>query len=173
LPVGPNTDVAEGRGVVDDVELEVVDDAVELEGHHPVDELADRHSCSGRRDRVQREESATGVTDDAARVVCPSDDLERAPHGTLGHPMSLDRVGRRKCGFEEVDRLMHVAPVSVRHRPAVEIGPRADQRQHGVSEGGHATNPSRSTHDTPTSALSQTTTCNSLDSNICSSMMKA
>ena len=33
LPVGPKTDVAEGRGVVDDVELEVVDDAVELEGH--------------------------------------------------------------------------------------------------------------------------------------------
>ena len=80
----------------------------------------------------------TGVADDAAGVISTRQDLQRARQGALGHPMSLDRVGRRECGFEEVDRLMHVAAVSVRQRPAVEVGPRANQRKHGVSEGGHA-----------------------------------
>jgi hypothetical protein len=70
--------VTQGRGVRDWVELEIVDVALELELHHPVDQLACRHAGSGSTAGVKGEQSTAGVTDDSAGVVGPGDDLDRA-----------------------------------------------------------------------------------------------
>ncbi|MGH3333394.1 MAG: hypothetical protein ACRDPJ_19020 [Nocardioidaceae bacterium] len=67
--VGRHAILAERRGVCDGIELEVVDVAVELELHHPVDELCRRHQGGGRRLGMQVQQSAAGVADDAAGVV--------------------------------------------------------------------------------------------------------
>lgn len=76
FPVGGHADLAKCRGVGHGVEFEVVDLAVELELHHPVDQLP--HRRPGRRGclRVEFQEATTGVADDAAGIVGSGDHLQ-------------------------------------------------------------------------------------------------
>ena len=61
--IGRQPGLAQCRRIGDRVNLEVVDVAIELEPHHPVDQIAGRHLCC-RSDRMELEQATAGTTDD-------------------------------------------------------------------------------------------------------------
>jgi|HubBroStandDraft_3_1064219.scaffolds.fasta_scaffold03024_6 hypothetical protein len=127
----------------DRVEFEVIDFAVELELHHPLDQLTCRHTGASGHLRMQAEQSPARVADDTAGVVGPRDHRDRGgkrlvPDGP--HLTHLGGVGRGGCSFlQGVDRFVHPGPMLIRHVPPVQIGAAStDQRQHRIGENRHS-----------------------------------
>ena len=141
FPIARQALYAEGRRVGDRIELEVVDDAVELERDHPVDKLRRRSASSRRKLRVEREEPSTRIADDAAEVVSPRDDLDGARQRDVGHGVQLGGVGYRRTGLQDVDRLVHPATMCVGRTPTMEVGTGTDQREDRTRECAHHCSP--------------------------------
>ena len=137
FPVGVHAGIPEGGGVGDGIDLEVVHVPVELELHHPVDQLA-RSDTGRRRDRrMQREQSTALVTDDSAGIVRAGDHLDSARQRGVHHRIHLSRVRRRERSFEHIDRLVHLATVLVRGAPPAQIRPSSDKWKDSVGQRSH------------------------------------
>jgi len=137
--IGRHPGLAQRRRIGDRVDLEVVDVAVELEPHHPVDQIASRHLCC-RCDRgMELEQATAGTTDDPAGVVGPGDNLDRTGERLVRDGVHLSRARRRDRRLQDVDGLMHLPTVRVRRAPSGEVRSSPDQREDGVGERGHGT----------------------------------
>ncbi len=136
-PVRLHTHISERGGVRDGIDLEVVDVPVELELHHPVDQLA-RSDTGRRRDRrMQREQSTTRATDDPAGIVCAGDHFDSARQRGMHHRIHLSRVRRTERSFEHIDRLVHLATMLVRRAPPAQIRPSPDKWKDSVGQRSH------------------------------------
>lgn len=138
LPVCRHPYVAERRRIRDRVELEVVDLViVELELHHPVDQLPDRRLGGSGSLRVELQQPTAGIPDDPAGVVGLGDHLQRRRERLVRDRVDLGRGGRRNRGHEDVDGLVHVPAVRVGGAVAVEVRAGTDQREYGVGQRSH------------------------------------
>jgi hypothetical protein len=108
--IGCHPGLAQCRRIGDRVDLEVVDVAVELKPHHPVDQIAGRHLCC-RSDRgMELQQATAGTTDD---VIGPGDNLDRAGERLVRDGVHLSRIRRRDRRLQDVDGLMHLPTVRV------------------------------------------------------------
>ena len=135
--IGRQPGLAQCRRIGDRVNLEVVDVAIELEPHHPVDQIAGRHLCC-RSDRgMELEQATAGTTDDPTGVVGPGDDLDRAGERLVRDGIHLSPIRRRDRRLQVVDGFMHLPTVRARRAPPGKVRSSPDQREDGV--GGRVT----------------------------------
>jgi hypothetical protein len=148
-PIRGHADVADGGGIGDGVEREVVALVVELKRDHPVDQFRDRR-LGPRCDRgVQVQQRPARVADDPAGVVGAHDHLQCRGDRLLRHRdddggiVGLSRLPEDRHGF------VHLSPVLVCRAPAPQVGTCPDQRQDRIAKVAHSVNDSRSTRRPP------------------------
>ena len=128
-PVGGDAPLAECGGVGDGVDGEVVAIVVELELHHPVDELRDRRLGLRRGFGVQFQQGSARVADDPAGVVGAHDHLQRRGDRLLGNREHDGGIVSHGCRLEDRHRFAASARrARWRSSIATESRTRADQR---------------------------------------------
>ena len=102
---------------------------------------------------MEVEKSAAGVADDAAGVIGPGDDLDRARERLVGHRVDLDGIGGRDRCFEDVDGRVHLCAVRFRRAPAVQLGSRPNEGEYVVRERAHSASVNRGVRISATSSM--------------------
>jgi len=140
-PVGDQPGLAQRGGIGHRIEGEIVDVAVELEPHHPIDEFRRRNVGGGGDLGMQFQKPPARVADDAAGVIGAGDDFDRAAQCFVGHRVRLGWISCRQRGLEDVQGDVHLVSVVVGYGPSVDIGPGTNQWQDPVGEPAHRRSP--------------------------------